>query len=73
MIYINCTVNRHTIQNNVPYYPVYNTHFYTPGYLCQGGGAYYQRVHKLKLFYIDAMGEGTCRTRLKMVTSAVSH
>ena len=63
----------HAIWKHVPYYPVYNTHFYTPDYLCQGGGAYYQWVHKLKLFYIDATGEGTSRTRLKMVTSVISH
>ena len=42
----------------VPYYPAYNTHFYTPQQLCQGGGACYQRVHKQNFFYIDAMGAG---------------
>ena len=45
----------------VPYYPAYNTHFYTPQQLCQGGGACYQRVHKQNFFYIDAMGAaGAC-------------
>ena len=40
---------------NLPYYPAYNTHFYTLQHLCQGGGACYQRVHKPEHFYIDAM------------------
>ena len=39
----------------VPYYPAYNTHFYTLQHLCQGGGACYQRLHKPEYFYIDAM------------------
>ena len=34
----------------LPYYPAYNTHFYTPQHLCQGGGACYQRVHKQNFF-----------------------
>ena len=40
---------------SLPYYPAYNTHFYTLQHLCQGGGACYQRVHKPEHFYIDAM------------------
>ena len=39
----------------IPYYPAYNTHFYTLQHLCEGGGACYQRVHKPEYFYIDAM------------------
>ena len=39
-----------TEMHSVPYYPAYNTHFYTPQHLCQGGGACYQRVHKQNFF-----------------------
>ena len=48
-----------TLYSNLLYYPVYNSHFYTPHHLCLGGGAYYQRVHVKKLFYFDATGAGT--------------
>ena len=42
----------------IPYYPAYNTHFYTPQHLCQGGGACYQRVHKHNFFTLMLLVRG---------------